>query len=148
MNVTVEYPEKAEELCQTNTTFYKTERVDTVDIDDEHYCFVRSVQDRTVCTIPYIYEFQPDKIVILRIANKTCRTLMHAAFIPGILFAAVLLLGIIGLLIWKFWTSVQDRREYVKFEKERQTTVYALDENPLFRPATTRFRVPSMYKDD
>lgn len=46
------------------------------------------------------------------------------------------------------WTLMQDRREYAKFEKERQKTVYALDENPLFRPATTRFRVPSMYKDD
>ncbi|XP_011702957.1 PREDICTED: integrin beta-3-like [Wasmannia auropunctata] len=73
---------------------------------------------------------------------------MHAAFIPGIIFGAILLIGVTGLLIWKSWVSVQDRREYVKFEQDRQRTVYALDENPLFRPATTQFRVPSMYKDD
>ncbi|XP_011864288.1 PREDICTED: integrin beta-nu isoform X1 [Vollenhovia emeryi] len=148
VNVTVEYPEKAEELCQSNTTLYKTERVDTVDIDDEHYCFVRTVQDRTVCNIPYIYQFQHNKTVILRIADKTCRTVMHAAFLPAIIFGAVLLFGITGLLMWKSWISMQDRREYAKFEQERQRTVYALDENPLFRPAITRFRVPSMYKDD
>ncbi|KAL6254269.1 hypothetical protein P5V15_014884 [Pogonomyrmex californicus] len=148
VNVTVEYPEKAEELCQTNTTLYKTERVDAVNIDDEHYCFVRTIQDRTVCTIPYIYEFQTDKSVTLKIANKMCRTLMHAAFIPGIIFGAVLLLGIIGLLTWKSWTSIQDRKEYAKFEQEQQKTVYALEENPLFRPAISRFRVPSIYKDE
>lgn len=32
MNVTVEYPEKAEELCQTSAILYETERVDKVDI--------------------------------------------------------------------------------------------------------------------
>lgn len=45
-------------------------------------------------------------------------------------------------------TALQDRREYARFEEEQRRTVYALDENPLFRPATTRFRVPSMIKED
>ncbi|RLU15411.1 hypothetical protein DMN91_012405 [Ooceraea biroi] len=148
VNVTVEYPEKAEELCQTDAILYKTERVDTVDTDNEYYCFVRTVEDKTVCTIPYVYEFQPDKTVLLRIGNKICRTPIHAAVIPGFIFGIVLLLGIIGLFIWKCWTSIQDRKEYAKFEQEQKRTVYALDENPLFRPATTRFRVPSMYKDE
>lgn len=101
MNVTVEYPEKAEELCQTDTTLYKTARVDTVDIgryirgrarvayvgatylnsflhkfaqtDNEHYCFVRTTQGKSTCTIPYVYEFQADKTVMLRIAEKVRR---------------------------------------------------------------------------
>ncbi|XP_067216749.1 integrin beta-nu isoform X2 [Linepithema humile] len=148
VNVTVEYPEKAEELCQTNTTFYKTVRVDTVDIGNQHYCFVRMVQDKTICTIPYIFEFQSDNTVLLRIADKICNTPIHVAFIPSVLCGAVLLLGIISLLIWKCWTSIKDRREYAKFEQEQKRTIYALDENPLFRPAITRFRVPSMYKDE
>lgn len=49
---------------------------------------------------------------------------------------------------FRSWTSIKDRREYAKFEQEQKRTVYALDENPLFRPAITRFRVPSMYKDE
>lgn len=107
VNVTVEYPEKAEELCQTDTTLYKTARVDAVDVgryiqssscclrrrsllkffpswirvksclsqtDNEHYCFVRTVQDKTTCTIPYVYEFQEDKTVMLKIAEKVRRS--------------------------------------------------------------------------
>ncbi|XP_020300729.1 integrin beta-nu-like isoform X2 [Pseudomyrmex gracilis] len=31
VNITLEYPEKAKELCQTNTTLYKTERIDVID---------------------------------------------------------------------------------------------------------------------
>lgn len=50
VNVTVEYPEKAEELCQTNTTLYRTERVDTVDIGmrDLHPVLPRSLSYRQI----------------------------------------------------------------------------------------------------
>lgn len=32
---------------------------------------------------------------------------------------AILLLGLIGLLIWKLLVTIHDRREFVKFEEER-----------------------------
>lgn len=50
--------------------------------------------------------------------------------------------------VHRCWTSIKDRREYEKFERERKNTVYSLNENPLFKPAVTQFRVPSMYKED
>ncbi|KAG7198720.1 hypothetical protein KM043_001711 [Ampulex compressa] len=148
VNATLEDPGRSEEFCRTNITSYRTERVDAVDAGNERYCFVRTIKDRTICTTPYLYEFQRDNTVLLKIAEKTCRTAMHAAVIPGLLFAAVVLVGIVSLLIWKCWTLMRDKREFAKFEKERKKTVYALDENPLFKPATSRFRVPSMYKED
>lgn len=48
----------------------------------------------------------------------------------------------------RVWTFIKDRREYEKFEQEQKKTVYSLNENPLFKPAVTRFRVPSIYKED
>ena len=32
---------------------------------------------------------------------------------------AILLLGIVGLLIWKLLVTIHDRGEYAKFEEER-----------------------------
>lgn len=32
---------------------------------------------------------------------------------------AILLLGLVGLLIWKLLITIHDRREYAKFEEER-----------------------------
>ncbi|KAI4479526.1 hypothetical protein M0804_010923 [Polistes exclamans] len=148
VNATVEVAQETEQLCQTNTSFYQIERVDTVDTGHEHYCFIRTTKERTTCIIPYIYHFNKDNTVTLKIANKFCRTSLHAAFIPGIIFIAILILGIIGLCIWKCWTAIQDKREYAKFVLEKQKTVYCLDENPLFRPATTQFEVPLAYKDN
>lgn len=141
----VEDSDEKEELCRTNITVYQTERVDTVNAEDEQFCLVRSRDDRP-CKVPYVYKFQKNGTVTLYVGPKAC--VRHAAIVPSIISAAVLLTGIISLLIWKCWTHIQDKREYAKFEQERKRTVYALDENPLFRPATTRFRVPSMYKDD
>lgn len=137
--------DEKEKLCRTNTTVYKIEKVDTVNAEDEQFCLVRIGESRP-CKVPYVYKFEKNGTLTLYIGQKVC--IRHAAIIPSIIAAAVLLAGTIGLLIWKSWTHIQDKREYAKFEQERKRTVYALDENPLFRPATTQFRVPSMYKDD
>lgn len=148
VNATVEGSQDVEQLCQTNTTFYQIQKVDNVNTGNEHYCFIRTIKERTTCIIPYIYHFNKDNTVTLIIADKSCRTSLHVALIPGIIFLAIVIMGIVGLCIWKCWTAIQDKREYAKFEQERQKTVYCLDENPLFKPATTRFDVPALFNDN
>lgn len=39
----------------------------------EHYCFVKTVKEKKICVIPYVYEFQKDGTVILKIAEKVGR---------------------------------------------------------------------------
>nr|XP_012150968.1 PREDICTED: integrin beta-nu isoform X1 [Megachile rotundata]XP_012150969.1 PREDICTED: integrin beta-nu isoform X1 [Megachile rotundata] len=148
VNATVEDPEMVDEFCQTNVTSYKTELVNVVDKGNERYCFVKNVKDKTICIIPYVYEFQKTHVVALNIGNKECYTPMHAAVIPALIIFLILTIGIICLLIWKCWTSIQDKREYEKFQKEREKTIFSLHQNPLFRSPITEFRVPSMYKED
>ena len=41
------------------------------------------------------------------------------AIVLGVIFAIVLI-GIILLLIWKLFVTIHDRREFAKFEKERE----------------------------
>ncbi|XP_015585793.1 integrin beta-PS, partial [Cephus cinctus] len=148
VNATIEESTKARDSCHTNFSIFRTQRVSTLNSESDRYCFIRKVKDTTICTIPYVYEFNKDNTVTLNIGDKTCYTPMPAAFFPGIIFGAVVLFGIIALLIWKGWTIMKDKREYTKFEKERQQTIYSLNENPLYRPAISHFRVPSMIKED
>ncbi|XP_076167863.1 integrin beta-nu [Ptiloglossa arizonensis] len=148
VNATIENPPQIDQYCRTNVTNYSTIRVDSINLGNEHYCFVKSVKEKQTCIIHYIYEFQKNNAVLLKIGEKTCNTPMHAAFIPSIIIGLILFSGLACLLIWKCWTSIKDRRECEKFEQEQGKTVYSLNENPLFKPATTEFRVPSIYKED
>ncbi|XP_063976394.1 integrin beta-PS-like [Diachasmimorpha longicaudata] len=60
----------------------------------------------------------------------------------GVVVATVLL-GLLGLVIWKVLTTIHDRREYAKFEKERSSAKWGRDENPLYKPSTTTFSNPT-----
>ncbi|OAD54370.1 Integrin beta-nu [Eufriesea mexicana] len=148
VNATIEDPDKVDEFCQTNNTTYNTEKVKSIDTGNEHYCFVKTVKDKTTCLIHYIYEFQKNNIVTLKIGDKVCQTVMHVAVIPSAIVIGIVCFGLICLLIWKFWTSIQDKKEYEKFVLEQKKTVFSLNENPLFKPATSEFKVPSVYKED
>ena len=148
VNATIEDPQNADEFCQTNETSYETKLVDSVDKGNEHYCVVKTKKDQTICIIPYVYEFQQNNFVSLKIGSKDCSTPIHTAVISSVIIFVILFIGIICLLIWKCWTSIKDKREYEKFIQEQKKTVFSLSENPLFRPATSRFRVPSIYKED
>jgi integrin beta 1 len=75
--------------------------------------------------------------------------------------AAVVLLGMAILLLWKLFTTIHDRREFAKFEKEammaRWDTVHwefcelnsrikgflFQGENPIYKQATSTFKNPT-----
>lgn len=44
---------------------------------------------------------------------------------------AILLLGLIGLLIWKLLVTIHDRREFAKFEEERAKAKWDTVRNTL-----------------
>lgn len=148
VNATVENPNEADEFCQTNVTTYHIEKVESVDIENKHYCFVKTVRERTTCFIHYVYEFQKNNVVTLKVGNKKCYTSIHAAVVPTAIILGIVCLGIACLLIWKFWTSIKDKREYEKFMREQQKTVFSLNQNPLFKSPISRYTVPPMYKED
>ncbi|KOC66084.1 Integrin beta-nu [Habropoda laboriosa] len=148
-NATINEPDRVNEFCQTNVTTYKTEIVKSVDAANEHYCIAVSVKEKTICHIPYVYEFQKNNTVTLKIGDKICKIQINTATISfTIIFGAVFIILVTCLLIWKCWTSIQDKREYEKFILEQKKTVFSLNDNPLFKPATSRFTVPPMYKED
>uniref|UniRef100_A0AAX7TLI0 Integrin beta n=1 Tax=Astatotilapia calliptera TaxID=8154 RepID=A0AAX7TLI0_ASTCA len=52
---------------------------------------------------------------------------------------AILLLGLVGLLIWKLLVTIKDRREFAKFEEERAKAKWDTANNPLYKGATSTF---------
>lgn len=49
-------------------------------------------------------------------------------FFPAIVFgliAGIVAIGVLTLIIWKIVTTIHDRREYAKFEKERENAKWA-----------------------
>ncbi|XP_076243950.1 integrin beta-nu [Calliopsis andreniformis] len=148
VNATFLNSQKIDQFCRMNITVYRSEIVESVDPGNEHFCLVKTTIGRETCNIPYIYEFQKDNNVILKIGKMTCPTPVHLGTIPGIIFAAILAVGLLSLLIWKCWTREKDKRECAKFELEQKKTVYSQKSNPLYKPPVTKFRVPSTYKED
>uniref|UniRef100_A0A674ADA5 Integrin beta n=1 Tax=Salmo trutta TaxID=8032 RepID=A0A674ADA5_SALTR len=52
---------------------------------------------------------------------------------------AILVLGLVGLLIWKLLVTIHDRREFAKFEEERARAKWDMGHNPLYKGATSTF---------
>ncbi|XP_060882237.1 integrin beta-3-like [Labrus mixtus] len=52
---------------------------------------------------------------------------------------AVLLLGLVGLLIWKLVVTISDRKEFARFEEERAKAKWDTANNPLYKGATSTF---------
>lgn len=48
---------------------------------------------------------------------------------------------------YRCWISIKDKKEYEKFkiEQEKYTKLY---QNPLFKPATSYYQVPSRLKEN
>ncbi|XP_014014225.1 integrin beta-3 isoform X2 [Salmo salar] len=51
----------------------------------------------------------------------------------------ILVLGLVGLLIWKLLVTIHDRREFAKFEEERARAKWDMGHNPLYKGATSTF---------
>ncbi|KFU84324.1 Integrin beta-2, partial [Chaetura pelagica] len=69
--------------------------------------------------------------------NRECPEPPNIALIVGGTVAAVALIGLVLLLIWRLLTELFDRREYRRFEKEKSKAKWNDADNPLFRSATT-----------
>lgn len=57
-------------------------------------------------------------------------------------FAGLIALAILVLLLVKAVHTVQDRREWVRFEREKERSRWKADQNPLFKSQTTEFVNP------
>ena len=66
--------------------------------------------------------------------------------LPVSVFAAILIFGLIGLLVYKAYNEIQDRREYAQFKRNLANVKGAVNINPLHKPPITTYMNPTYEK--
>ncbi|XP_022049314.1 integrin beta-3-like [Acanthochromis polyacanthus] len=99
-----------------------------------------SYKDENDCIVHFQY-FEDDsgKSILFVIKEPECPEGPDILVVLLAVAGAILLLGLIGLLIWKLLITIHDRREYAKFEEERSKAKWDTANNPLYKGATSTF---------
>lgn len=109
------------ELCAANCTLFVPKGVEKLEVNeknDDHLCVFYDEND---CKFEFTYNDNDiNNIKVIAKEKLECPT---EVFILGIVMgviASIVLLGLALLFLWKILTTIHDRREFAKFEKERQ----------------------------
>ncbi|KAJ8948569.1 hypothetical protein NQ318_007572 [Aromia moschata] len=97
--------------------------------------------DEDECRFAYAYYFDEENKIQVRAQQE--RECPAKVYVPGIVLgviAAVVLIGMAVLLLWKLLTTIHDRREFARFEKEKLKAKWETGENPIYRQATSTFK--------
>ena len=62
--------------------------------------------------------------------------------------AMIVMVGLVTILLWKAFTTIHDRREFARFERERMKVKFPAHSNPIFKQATTTVQNPIFMKQD
>lgn len=106
--------------CAKNCKEFVPEGVEIVIVDvdnDEVPCFGTDEDD---CKYNFVYYYNETNCLKVRAQNpRECPPQVYMLGIVLGVIAAVVLVGLALLLLWKLLTTIHDRREFARFEKER-----------------------------
>uniref|UniRef100_A0A674NLW0 Integrin beta n=1 Tax=Takifugu rubripes TaxID=31033 RepID=A0A674NLW0_TAKRU len=99
-----------------------------------------SYKDEDDCVVHFqYYEDRSGKSILFVVNKPECPEGPDILVVLLAVAGAILLLGLIGLLIWKLLITIHDRREFAKFEEERAKAKWDTGNNPLYKGATSTF---------
>ncbi|XP_029293448.1 integrin beta-3a [Cottoperca gobio] len=115
--------------------------VDELVVHDSNAAAVNcSYKDEDDCVVHFqYYEDQSGRSILYVVKEPECPQGADVLVVLLAVTGAILLLGLIGLLIWKLWVTVHDRREFARFEEERAKAKWDTANNPLYKGATSTF---------
>ncbi|XP_023167612.1 integrin beta-PS isoform X1 [Drosophila hydei] len=128
--------------CAKNCTTFTAISVDTVKIDehkDEQLCVFFDEDD---CKFTFKYS-EVGELVVYAQQEKECPPKVFMLGIVLGVICAIVLVGLAILLLWKLLTTIHDRREFARFEKERMNAKWDTGENPIYKQATSTFKNPT-----
>ncbi|XP_076855858.1 integrin beta-3b isoform X2 [Brachyhypopomus gauderio] len=85
------------------------------------------------------YEDNSGKSVLYVVKEPDCPKGPDILVVLLSVAGAILVLGLVSLLIWKLLVTINDRREFAKFEEERAQAKWDTGHNPLYKGATSTF---------
>ncbi|KAG8006782.1 Integrin beta-3 [Nibea albiflora] len=99
-----------------------------------------SYKDENDCIVPFqYYEDNSGSSILFVVKEPECPQGPDILVVLLAVAGAILLLGLVGLLIWKLLVTIHDRREFAKFEEERAKAKWDTGNNPLYKGATSTF---------
>ncbi|XP_037934909.1 integrin beta-PS-like isoform X1 [Teleopsis dalmanni] len=135
-------PLKDPKDCADNCININPIGVEKVIIDDpekEYQCWFFDEDD---CKFSFKYTEINNEIKIYAQQERECPPKVFMLGIVLGVIAAIVLVGLAILLLWKLLTTIHDRREFARFEKERMNAKWDTGENPIYKQATSTFKNP------
>ncbi|GLH04820.1 hypothetical protein R5R35_010140 [Gryllus longicercus] len=132
-----------EEECAANCTAFVPLPVDYVEANEEEGEVMCIYFDDEGCRYKFVYLYNGTDVVIRAQEKLECPPVVHFLGIIFLVVGAIVLIGLILLLLWKLLTTIHDRREFAKFEKERMLAKWDTGENPIYKQATSTFKNPT-----
>ncbi|XP_014209848.1 integrin beta-PS isoform X2 [Copidosoma floridanum] len=134
-----------EEECNSTCVNFVPEIVETLEVDvdqEETGCWGYDEQDCKYY-FAYYYNMTTNQLHVKVQKARECPPQVYVlAIVLGVIMAVVLI-GLAILLVWKLATTIHDRNEFARFEKERMMAKWDASENPIYRQATSTFKNPT-----
>jgi len=133
-----------EEEC-ANCTFTPIEvNVAQVEKEEEGRQFLCTFRDDDDCRFVFVYgKDEYGELQVYAENTKDCpEDINILAIVIGVI-VAIVAVGLAVLLMWKLLTTIHDRNEFAKFEKERMMAKWDASENPIYKQATSTFKNPT-----
>ncbi|XP_059086131.1 integrin beta-PS-like isoform X2 [Tigriopus californicus] len=110
--------------------------------DDERLCtFIDD--DDCRATFVYGYHNSTGQLMVWVQTTKECPVVVDVMGIILGVIGAIVAVGLLLILMWKVFTTIHDRREFARFEKERAMAKWDAGENPIFKSATSTYKNPT-----
>ncbi|CAM1327219.1 ITGB1 (predicted) [Pycnogonum litorale] len=129
--------------CYNCTQRMHIEKKEVVKVENSKTEVLCLRTDDSDCNFRYVYFFNDTLPVIYAKETTECPGAVDILAIVLGVIAGIVLIGLVLLLIWKLLTTIHDRREFAKFEKEAQSAKWDTGVNPLFKGATSTFKNPT-----
>lgn len=99
--------------------------------------------DENDCLFKFVYGYDENKEPVVRVQETLeCPPIVDILGIVLGVIGAIVAVGLALLFMWKVLTTIHDRREYARFEKERMMARWDTGENPIYKQATSTFKNP------
>jgi len=128
-----------------NSCEFKVKAVEKAEeyiINDERLC---SFIDDDDCRATFVYGYNyTNGVLQVWVQNtKECPVVVDIMGIVLGVIGAIVAIGLALILMWKVFTTIHDRREFARFEKERMLAKWDTGENPIYKQATSTFKNPT-----
>lgn len=133
-------------LAKDGTKFYH-EFLDDIS-DSKIQCVIRYTSSEGIqCDKKFTYQINEQTESLLRILTSECKKSLSVGSVFLITILTTLILGVLLILLIKLINYTRDKREFARFEEEKnKNTNYSL-ESPIYNSPIRSYQMPEEFKE-